>query len=105
MQSDSARCLSKDVATVWKLSKSSLPLVAIIDLLSNAVPMRTIYNTLLDFIKASAQIHQYQREKTADGKIIATWDDYFVSRITFMKTHGIGGIPFTKADNETEVMM
>ena len=74
---------------------------ALNNLLPNTVAMRTIYNTLLDFIKASAQIHQHcsiQRKKTPDGKVIATWDDYFIARIAFMKTHDIGSIPLTKHD-------
>lgn len=73
---------------------------ALYDLLPNTVAMRTIYNTLLDFVKAPAQQFQYLREKTPDGKVIATWDDYFIARIAFMKTHGIGGISFTKADKK-----
>ena len=76
---------------------------ALYDLLPNTVAMRTIYNTLLDFIKASAQIHQHcpiQRERTPDDKVIATWDDYFIARIAFMKTHDIGSIPLTRHDKD-----
>jgi len=34
------------------------------------------YDKIIGLIKASALLHQYQREKTPDGKIIATIEDY-----------------------------
>ena len=48
--------------------------------------MRTQYRCFLDYICASAVLHQYQREKTKDGKLIATPDDYMVARIVLIYT-------------------
>jgi len=56
-------------------------------LLPHNIPMRTTVDRLFDYISASAAIHRYQREKDDAGYIIATYDDYFIGRITFMKTH------------------
>jgi hypothetical protein len=38
--------------------------------------MRTHFQRLLDYIKASAALHQYQRQVDGDGFVIATTEDY-----------------------------
>lgn len=48
--------------------------------------MRTHYQRFLDYICASAVFHQYQREKTEDGKLIATPDDYMIARLVLIYT-------------------
>ncbi len=48
--------------------------------------MRTHYHCFLDYICGSALFHQYQREKTEDGKIIATADDYMLARMVLIYT-------------------
>lgn len=48
--------------------------------------MRTHYRRFLDYIRASAVFHQYQRQKTADGKLIATFDDYMIARMVLIYT-------------------
>ncbi len=48
--------------------------------------VRTYYGRFLDYICASAVLHQYQREKDKDGDLIATLDDYELARIAFLKT-------------------
>jgi predicted transcriptional regulator len=48
--------------------------------------MRTHYHRFLDYICASAVFHQYQREKTEDGNIIATPDDYMIARMVLIYT-------------------
>ena len=48
--------------------------------------MRTYTSRLLDYIASSTVLHQYQRDKTEDDKLIATWDDYEYGRVAFLKT-------------------
>jgi hypothetical protein len=48
--------------------------------------MRTYVYRLLDYIKASAVLHQYQRDISNDGELIATSQDYDLGRIAFLKT-------------------
>jgi len=48
--------------------------------------MRTYFKRFLDYICASAVLHQGQRENLGDGTLVATLDDYDLARITFMKT-------------------
>lgn len=47
--------------------------------------VRTNYSRFLDYIKASAVLHQYQR-KVKDYNVIAEPDDYEIARECFMKT-------------------
>ncbi|MDP7467943.1 MAG: hypothetical protein QGF25_06925 [Candidatus Woesearchaeota archaeon] len=44
------------------------------------VAMRRHFPRFLDFIKASASLHQYQRQKQEDGSVIATGKDYDIAR-------------------------
>lgn len=48
---------------------------------SEHIIMRTNFKRFLDYIKASAALHQFQREKDEQGWVIATWDDYDVATI------------------------
>lgn len=48
--------------------------------------MRTHFSRLLDYIKASAALYQYQREKDADGFLIAQSQDYDNARIPLNQT-------------------
>jgi hypothetical protein len=48
--------------------------------------MRTHYKRFLDYIKSSACLHQYQREKDGKGNIIAEWLDYDIARMVLLKT-------------------
>lgn len=41
-----------------------------------SVIMRTHFQRLLDYIKASAALHQFQRQRDDDGNILANGDDY-----------------------------
>lgn len=59
--------------------------------------IRTHFDRLLDYVKFSAAIHQYQREKDDDGFIIAEPQDYDIGREVFLKTtSNIFSIPLTK---------
>jgi len=48
--------------------------------------MRTHFHRFLDYICSSAVFHQYQREKTEKGEIIATPDDYMLARMALIYT-------------------
>lgn len=48
--------------------------------------MRTHYHCFLDYICASAVFHQEQREKTPNGELIATPDDYMIARMVLIYT-------------------
>jgi hypothetical protein len=45
--------------------------------------MRRDCKKLLTFIAASAALHQYQRDKTDSGKVVANLADYFVGKVLF----------------------
>ena len=48
--------------------------------------MRTHYHCFLDFICGSAIFHQCQREKSEDGFLIATPDDYMIAKMVLLYT-------------------
>ncbi len=48
--------------------------------------MRTHYQRFLNYICSSAVLHQYQRDKTEDKKLIATPDDYMIARLVLLYT-------------------
>lgn len=52
----------------------------------NHIVMRTHFDRFLDFIKASAALYQYQREKDEEGYLLATGQDYNIARIALLKT-------------------
>lgn len=47
---------------------------------------RTAFLRLLDYIKASTALHQYQRQVDSDGYYIATKQDYEAAKVAFEKT-------------------
>jgi len=60
---------------------------SIVNLFPDTLLMRDIYGRFLDYIKASTALHQEQREKDDRDRLIATYDDYLIARITLMKTY------------------
>jgi len=59
--------------------------------------LRTVNQRFIDFIKASAALHQYQREKDNDGFILAEEQDYEIARVALLKTMSNPfSIPLTK---------
>ncbi len=50
------------------------------------VIQRTIFSRFLDYIKGSACLHQHQRQKDLQGKILATPEDYGNARIALLQT-------------------
>lgn len=53
--------------------------------------MRTQVNKFVDYIKSSAVLHQYQREKDEQGRLIATWFDYDYAHFLFCKLRDMEG--------------
>ena len=58
--------------------------------------MRTQINKLLDYIKSSAVLHQYQREKDEEGNIIANDFDYEYGRFVYMHLRDEQGMALNK---------
>lgn len=59
--------------------------------------VRTHFNRLLDYIKYSTAIHQYQRTQDPVGKFIATFEDYDIARMCMLKTTSNQySVPITK---------
>lgn len=52
---------------------------------TDSIIMRTHFDRFIDYIKASAVLHQYQREKEK-GKIVANGQDYNIARDVLIKT-------------------
>lgn len=62
---------------------------------------RTQYAQFLDYICSSAVFHQYQREKTEDGRLIADADDYMIARLLLIyTTSNPKGIPTSREYRE-----
>jgi hypothetical protein len=60
--------------------------------------MRTHFKRFLDYIKSSACLYQYQREKDDEGRIIANEQDYEIARRMLLKTcSNPSMIPLTKS--------
>jgi hypothetical protein len=77
----------RDALQLLKQVKVKIPFADIIDehFPSKNVIMRTHYPRFLDFISASAGLHQYQRKKDEDGFLIANGKDYDIARECFLK--------------------
>lgn len=70
-----------------KSKKVVIPIAPIIQHFFPSTPlMRTHYRCFLDYIAASAVLHQHQRETTKEGELIATPDDYMVARMVLIYT-------------------
>lgn len=65
---------------------------------STNMVLRTQVLKLLDYIKASAILHQYQRKKDEDGKLIANEDDYELARYAFLKLRNAEGNALNKKE-------
>lgn len=73
---------------------------ALLQVLPNTLGMRTQHHKLKDYIKASAVLHQHQRSKTEDGKLIANIFDYEYARFCFYKFGNIKGVPLNIAEEQ-----
>ena len=73
---------------------------ALIATLPDTIIMRTQQQKLLDYIKASAVLHQYQRHRTKEGHIIANLDDYDYARFCFLVLGDGYGVVLSKAEEE-----
>jgi len=73
---------------------------ALIATLPDTIIMRTQQQKLLDYIKASAVLHQFQRHRTKEGHIIANLDDYDYARFCFLILGDGYGVVLSKAEEE-----
>lgn len=73
---------------------------ALLEILPDTIIMRTQQQKLLDYIKASAALHQYQRHRTKDGTIIANLDDYDYAKFCFIVLGDAYGVVLSKAEEE-----
>lgn len=66
---------------------------------SEHIVIRTHFNRFIDYIKASASLHQYQRKKDKEGFVIAEGQDYDLAREALEKTTSNPlMVPLTKED-------
>lgn len=70
----------KDVKVVIPFATNKLA-----DSFPNNIIIRTNFPKFLDYIKASACLHQYQRDRNKKGEVIATKQDYEIAREVFNK--------------------
>ena len=68
--------------------------------LPNTLVIRTQIHKLLDYIKSSAVLHQYNREKDEKGRIIANWFDYDYARFVFLHLKDEEGMALNKDEEE-----
>lgn len=67
--------------------------------LPDHIQMRRHFNRVLQFIKASAVLHQYQREKTPQGELIANQQDYEIAaRAVAAITTNAAMLPLSRDD-------
>ncbi len=62
--------------------------------------MRTKVHNLKDYIKASAVLHQHQRKKDEQGRLIATLDDYEYGRFVFIHLNDAQGGGLNRDEEE-----
>ncbi|EMR74900.1 hypothetical protein MBGDF03_00698 [Thermoplasmatales archaeon SCGC AB-540-F20] len=79
-----------------------IPFVDVIPkLLPSTGLFREYHLRFLDYICSSAAIHQHQRERDENGRITATFEDYLIARIAFMKMYKIDQmISTTRVDDK-----
>ena len=69
-------------------------------LFPNTLLMRDIFSRFIDYIKGSTAIHQFQREKDKQGRYIAIYDDYFIAKISLLKTYSNSQMISTTLNDE-----
>jgi len=72
----------------------------LIEYFSTNLVMRTQVHKLIDYMKASAVLHQYQRQKDKICRLIATWDDYDYARFVFMHLKDEEGTMLNKDEED-----
>jgi len=70
----------------------------ILTMFPTMLAMRTISGKFIDYVKASALLHQMQRKRNKDGSIDATWADYEYARFVFTKLIGMYGVPLNRIE-------
>ena len=72
----------------------------LLDIFPPTITNRTLSKTFMDYIKASAVLHQYQRDKTEYGEVIANWFDYDYARFVFCTCSTKTGVMLNKIEQE-----
>lgn len=67
------------------------------ELLPHTDTMRTQTLKVGDFVKASAILHQFQRNSDQDKNIIATWDDFYYARFVIDHMNIMENQPLTRS--------
>jgi len=67
---------------------------------SDNLVLRTQINKLLDYVKASAVLHQFQRKKDEKGRLVATPFDYDYARFVFMHLKDETGCALNKDEEK-----
>jgi len=68
--------------------------------LSDNLVMRTQVHKLIDYIRASAVLHQHQRKKDEQGRLIATLEDYEYGRFVFVHLNDAKGGGLNRDEEE-----
>jgi hypothetical protein len=71
---------------------------SIASVLDFVLESRTLVGKLLDYIRASAVLHQFQRERDKDGNIVATWFDFEIGFFVFRHLNDVVGLPLSRDD-------
>jgi len=74
--------------------------MALVDTIPDVLIMRTQQQKLIDYIKASAVLHQYQRKRDEHGSVIATLDDYEYARFCFLILGDLYGMVLSRDEEE-----
>ncbi len=97
----------KDIFLRYAVQKLLLPKEVVIpfapflmEYIPDNLMMRTQIKKLLDYIKASAVLHQHQRETDEKGWLIATWFDYDYARLVFISLKDFQGLTLNVAEEE-----
>ena len=73
----------------------------LIQCMPNNLIIRTAFGRFLDYIKASAALHQYQRKHISSKLITAAWADYDIARDVILKiTSSSSMIPLSGKDKD-----
>jgi hypothetical protein len=74
--------------------------LAVAEALPSILTMRTQHHKLLDYIKASAILHQFQRKRDNNNRIIANMFDYEYARFCFHFFGNLRGVPLNVAEEQ-----
>lgn len=76
----------------------------VVEYFPDEIITRTVIDRFFDYIRSSAIIHQYQREKNEEGALIAKWDDYTIARESFLHTVSTSGSLYPMTINQKQLV-